>query len=168
MNVVRICLENSVNIVNTEKVPYCFDSFHTLNVWTPYGQLMKSVYATFNNDRPYANPRVYCTSEQPMLSKEDVLSRFARQEELIVLFNLYNRHHANFSFKGNILGLHKVTETAFVLTLGGNAHRHAHEGILSTPVTMVCFYETGNFGCTVYGFAVIPELVCYQLGCGRA
>ena len=164
LNVVCFCLENTVNLGQSPKF---FDSFHTLNVWTHFGQLMKAIYTTFNNDRPYVNPKVHLMPNDFLLSEEEVLSCFAKQENLTVRFYLNRRSNPYFFFVGRILGMHKVTPTAFVLTLEGNVFRHTREEVLNVPVTVVCLYDTGNFGCNTYGFALIPELVCHRLDCGR-
>ncbi len=142
--------------------PSFFDSLHTLNVWTPYGRLMRSLHESFNGQTPYKLADIYLPEGLKCFTKEQIIASFAKESGPLRI-NFNDRKSNYIPFEGVVVGMHVATPSAFVLTLSGEIFHHVYE----VPVTMSCFYETGDYGCNFRGFCLLPELAWQQIGCSN-
>jgi hypothetical protein len=115
----------------------------------------KCLYSTANlfvyGDGPLKE-QVY-TSEQLLSSLADGSTRrfrFNRSGEFTVTLD------------GYVVGAHRATPTAWVLTVNGDLIRPSGDDVLRAPVTIVCLYETGDYG-GARGFGLIPSLALARL-----
>ncbi len=141
--------------------PRFFDSLHTLNVWTPYAKLMRNIHELFNGHVPYipADIVLFPGGAIPY-QKNQILESLAGNKEVLWIY-LNDRRRNSLCFSGNVVGVHCATPTAFVLTVSGDVERNE----MVAPVSMSCFYETGDYGCNHRGFCLLPELAWQQVGC---
>jgi hypothetical protein len=148
------------------------DSLHTLNVWTPYGNLMAKWHEIMNGERrPFVNSgvRTMDRDDQPSFHGTDNLLDSLRSNGKITLPFIINDRRCNYLvLKAAVTFAAPVaeSETAWILGLEGALERHAHdreteEERSKTSVKIACFYDTGNGR----GFCMLPELARQQIWC---
>ena len=147
-----------------------FFNLHTLNVWRPeVKNLMVRTHEVFNGERSRyesADLHLHTDLEEKPYTSQGLLASLADGSVRRFRFHRQNAIGVAFSVvvDGHVVGAFKATPTAWVLTVQGEMVGYKLSDGDCVAVTIVCFYETGDYGCNGRGFGMIPYLPLAQLG----